>query len=210
MSIESNLFCSLCNSSSILLKYHQIYNELICFQCLQENSDKFQQITATEIYKNYLLTKENIKHLKYETKRNQNHKYQEIKLYLKKDVFECVEKKFKSIENYNKIKEERRNKEIKRKLERVENYFVNNNNQITTINDRKNNENKKQRTKRIIDDIVSVIRGERGRGGEREEEGNETISTSTTNSTLCIDNNNSNNNSNTTNSETNNQKRTKI
>jgi hypothetical protein len=116
--------CSNCQlHQTLILKFHQFYNEQICWNCFSL-SDDFTQLTKQEVQRAYHLTDYQLKSLPYQEQNNPHNKhYHAMKLYLLKDVKKIILKKYETIEKFLEEKEKKENERMKRKFEVLEERY---------------------------------------------------------------------------------------
>ncbi|EPR79114.1 DNA repair protein RAD14 [Spraguea lophii 42_110] len=114
--LESNASCIKCYSLLIDIEIRDKFNLFYCNKCKYD----IKFITKTECIKEYLCSESDLKSLKFLDKQNP-HKgtWNSMKLYLKDQIIDISKKKYGSLENVEKIKEERKNRNIVRKVKKL-------------------------------------------------------------------------------------------
>ncbi|KAF7684674.1 DNA repair protein rad14 [Astathelohania contejeani] len=109
-------YCSHCKSNEIDNEFYTTFNLSVCYNC---KWDKHSLITKTECIKEYLLSKDEIKNLKYLVRPNP-HKgsWNNMNLYLKNEIENLAIDKYGTLEKIKELKNERKEMLIERKKRR--------------------------------------------------------------------------------------------
>lgn len=115
--LEKNKTCSFCGGIPIDKEFYFTFNLKTCNKCKFKN---ISLITKSTCIKEYLLTQEEIASFKYITRPNP-HKgnWSDMQLYLKNEIEDFSIKKYKSLEEIEKIKLTRKNNLLERKKRKI-------------------------------------------------------------------------------------------
>jgi hypothetical protein len=105
------------------MKFHQHYNEQICWDC-SSLSDDYTQLTKQEAQRAFQLSDYQLKSLPYQSQDNpHNRHYHAMKLYLMKHLKSLILKKYETVEKFLEEKEEKDKVKMKRKIEALEERY---------------------------------------------------------------------------------------
>jgi DNA repair protein len=165
-----------CNAKNIDKVIYGVFGEKVCYNCKRHNKT-FDLVTQSEAMTSYLLSKDCFPVLKHHTLPNPRHSaWQEMKMYLRKDLIALAVKRFGSIEALEEERKKREEKKLKRAMNEVEHDLglisdiYNNNitssasevdiirNNSTSNSGGSNVEEKKKKSKkrRILDWVASI------------------------------------------------------
>lgn len=115
--ISENECCEYCKSIPILYEIKKLFNILVCYSC---SRSELNFITKTDSKNRFLLTEEEIRQFKYLSRPNP-HKgsWNEMQLYLEKEIIEFSISKHGSFENIEAIKTKRKDLQKKKKMDKV-------------------------------------------------------------------------------------------